>query len=96
MGIWNIIYDKYKIIIYKSKTYYYLHIYKNKNIIKTLLLVGENIIQNSIYYFINSYNITNKNKNKNTIEIVFYGLKNYNQFLNKLNDFEKLYKIFIF
>lgn len=71
MGLGNIIYDKYKIIIYKSNTYYYLHIYKNKNknIIKTLLLIGENIIQNSIYYFINSYNITNKNKN--TIEIVF-------------------------
>ena len=40
MGLGNIIYDKYKIIIYKSNTYYYLHIYKNKNIIKTLLLVG--------------------------------------------------------
>lgn len=99
MNIYSLIYNRYdiKLLETKMKTttkFVLLEIYKNNKIIESYNIYGSNIIDNFLFYFKN-INII-QNTTQNTYQLTLYSDIKYNEFINELATFEKIYQYFIF
>lgn len=99
MNIYSLIYNRYdiKLLETKMKTttkFVLLEIYKNNKIMESYNIYGSNIIDNFLFYFKN-INII-QNTTQNTYQLTLYSDIKYNEFINKLATFEKIYQYFIF